>query len=170
MKYLVYAALIVFLVPCQAILFNHLVVFGVHPDLVLIAVCLIGLQAGELDAMLVGLALGFTQDVFSGGLHWENLWLKPLVGLMAGLANRNVINLTPLISLALFLALSIFSGSVMYLVKSLHRPGGDFWAAAEGIILPQACFDAILGVILLKLLQHWVQSRTRTRLIAASYE
>ena len=94
MKYLLYVVLIILLVPLQAVMYNRLAVFGVHADLVLIAVCLIGLQAGELDAIVVGIALGFTQDLFTGSAHWENLWLKPLLGLMASAASHNVVNLT----------------------------------------------------------------------------
>ena len=159
MKYLLYVLVILVVVPFQVVLSDRLTAFGVHPDLAFIAICLIGLQAGELDAMAVGLALGLTQDLFSGGPHWENLWLKPLVGLLAGLASRNVINLTLVFSLGLLMALSIFSGSVMYLLKSLQGPGVDFFAAAQGIILPQAFYDAAIGVFLLKLLQFWTAAR-----------
>ena len=168
MKYLLYVALVVFLVPFQAVLFNRLTIYGVHADLVLIAVCLVGLQAGELDAILIGIALGFMQDLFSGNVHWENLWLKPLLGLLTGLASRNVINLTLTFSLALLLALSIFSGWVTFLLKSLQGPGVDFFAAAQGIILPQACYDAVLGVVLLKLIQ--LITPARHQFPTASYE
>jgi rod shape-determining protein MreD len=168
MKYLIYAALIVLLVPFQAVLLNQVTIFGVHPDLVLIAVCLIGLQAGELDAIVIGIALGFTQDLFSGNAHWINIWLKPLLGLMASLASHNVINLTLTFSLALLLALSIFSGTVIFFLKSFQSPGVDFFAAAQGILLPQACFDAVLGVAVLKLIQF--AAPTRHQLPTSSYE
>ena len=168
MKYLLYLALVILLVPFQATLFNRLTIFGVHADLVLIAVCLIGLQAGEVDAIVIGIALGFMQDLFSGSVHWENLWLKPLLGLIASLASRNVINLTPTFALVLLLALSIFSGWVTFLLKSLQGPGVDFFAAAQGIILPQACYDAVLGVVLLKLIQ--LITPARHQFPTASYE
>jgi len=168
MKYLLYVVLIILLVPLQAVMYNRLAVFGVHADLVLIAVCLIGLQAGELDAIVVGIALGFTQDLFTGSAHWENLWLKPLLGLLASVASHNVVNLTLSFSLALLLALSVFSGSVMFLLKTFQGPGVDFLAAARGIILPQACYDAVLGIIVLKLVQ-WAMP-TRLPVPTADYE
>jgi rod shape-determining protein MreD len=168
MKYLLYVVLIILLVPLQAVMYNRLAVFGVHADLVLIAVCLIGLQAGELDAIVVGIALGFTQDLFTGSAHWENLWLKPLLGLLASVASHNVVNLTLSFSLALLLALSVFSGSVMFLLKTFQGPGVDFLAAARGIILPQACYDAVLGIIVLKLVQ-WA-TPTRLQVPTAGYE
>jgi len=168
MKYLLYVVLIILLVPLQAVMYDRLAIFGVHADLALIAVCLIGLQAGELDAIIVGIVLGFTQDLFTGSAHWENLWLKPMLGLIASLASHNVVNLTLFFSLALLLALSVFSGSVMFLLKSLHGPGVDFLAAAQGIILPQACYDAVLGIVVLKLMQ-WAMP-TRLQVPTAGYE
>lgn len=168
MKYLIYAALVGILPPLQVVLLEHASILGVRPDLALIAVCLIGLHEGELDAIMVGLVLGFTQDLFSGGLHWDNLWLKPVIGLLAGLASRSLVNISFAFALALLLALSIFSGTVMYLLKSLPAGGGDFLAAARGIILPQACYDALLGTLLLKLVQHW--SPLRVPRMAAGYD
>jgi rod shape-determining protein MreD len=158
LKYLLYSLLVIVAVPVQIVLFDRMSIGGVHADLILVVVCLIGFQAGELEAIAVGLILGFTQDLFSGGLHWENLWLKPAIGLLAGLAGRNVMNLTLLFSLAFMLALSIFSGTVMYIVKSVHASGIDFLSAAQNIILPQAVQDAVLGVAILKIIQYWETS------------
>jgi rod shape-determining protein MreD len=154
-KYPLYVLLIVAVVPVQLVLLERLSIGGVHTDLALVVVCLIGFQAGEMDAIAVGLLLGFMQDLFSGGQHWENLWLKPMIGLLAGLASRNVMNFTLLFSLACMLALSIFSGSVMYIVKSVQGSGIDFLASAQNIILPQAVYDAVLGVTILKIIQYW---------------
>jgi rod shape-determining protein MreD len=168
MKYVLYAVLAVFLVPLQVIVLDKISIWGIHPDVALIAVCLIGLQAGELEAIALGIVLGFSQDVFSGAPYWENLWLKPVVGLLAALASRNVVNLSMPFSLALLLTLSIFSGSVMFLVKTLQGPGVDFFAAARGIILPQACYDALLGMVCLRLLQLFAWSRPQ--MTAIGYE
>lgn len=161
MKYVVYLCLVVFLVPLQMVLVHRFAIASVQVDLVLIAVCLIGLQAGEVDAVALGILLGFTQDLFSGGTDWANLWLKPFIGLMAGLASRNVVNLTVPFTLALLIALSIFFGSMMFVVKSLHGPGVDFFAAATRIILPQACYDGVVGVAVFKLLQLGGVGRSR---------
>lgn len=155
MKYLVYALLVPLLIPLQVLGFDRLSIGGIRPDLSLVAVSLIGLQMGEMEAVVVGAALGFTQDLFSGSLLWGNFCLKPMVGLLAGLARRNLVNLTLKFVFVLLLALSIFSGSVMFLLKSLTGPGADFFMAARETILPQACYDAVLGVVILKLIQRW---------------
>ena len=65
MKALIYFAVIVGLVPIQSVLLPHISMWGVKPDLSFVAVCLVGLIAGELDGLLVGLALGWAMSLFS---------------------------------------------------------------------------------------------------------
>ncbi len=168
MKVLGYAWLILLLVPLQVVLVDRISIFGIRPDLPLVAVCLIGLYHGEIDALLAGIAIGFAQDLFSGGVHWGNLCLKPMFGVIAGLASRNVLNLTEGFAFGLIMSLSVLSGTVMYLLKASMGPGASFFLAARGIILPQACYDALVGLALLKLLQRWWASPTPQT--ALSYE
>ena len=168
MKVAAYAVLVLLVIPIQIVLLDRLSIAGVRPDLALVAVCLIGLYWGEVEAMLAGLALGFAQDLFSGGALWGNLCLKPILGLMAGLASRNLVNLSWVFALVLMLGLSLFSGSVMYLLKSFTGPEASFFLAARGIILPQACYDAVFGLAALKLIGMWKPHRVP--LTAVTYE
>ena len=160
MKVLGYAALILLLVPLQVVLVDRISLFDIRPDLALVAVCLIGLYRGEMDALLAGIAMGFAQDLFSGGGQWSNLCLKPILGLIAGLASRNLVNLTWVFAFSLIFSLSILSGTVMYVLKAFTGTGASLFLAARDIILPQACYDALLGLALLKLLQRWRAFRT----------
>ena len=168
MKVLGYAALILLLVPLQVVLVDRISIFDIRPDLALVAVCLIGLYCGEMEALLAGIAIGFSQDLFSGGGQWVNLCLKPILGLIAGLASRNLLNLTWLFAVGLILCLSVLSGTIMYLLKAFTAPGASFFLAARSIILPQACYDALVGLALLKLLQR--RRASRTPQTALSYE
>jgi hypothetical protein len=63
MKALIYFAVIVGLVPVQSILLSHISLWGLKPDLGFVAVCLIGLIAGEFDGLMVGLALGWAMSL-----------------------------------------------------------------------------------------------------------
>jgi rod shape-determining protein MreD len=168
MKVLGYAALILLVVPLQVVLVDRISIFDIRPDLALVAVCLIGLYCGEMEALLAGIAIGFAQDLFSGGGQWSNLCLKPILGLIAGLASRNLLNLTWLFAVGLILCLSVLSGTIMYLLKAFTGPDASFFLAARSIILPQACYDALVGLVLLKLLQR--RRASRTPQTALSYE
>ena len=168
MKVAAYIALVLLVIPIQIVLLDRISIAGIRPDLALVTVCLIGLYRSEVETVLAGLAMGFAQDLFSGGALWGNLCLKPVLGLMAGLASRNLVNLTWAFVLALMLGLSVLSGSVMYLLKSLTGSGANFFLAVRGIILPQACYDAVLGLAALKLIRLW--KPRRTPLTAFTYE
>ena len=168
MKVAAYVTLVLLVIPIQIVLLDRISIAGIRPDLALVTVCLIGLYRSEVETVLAGLAMGFAQDLFSGGALWGNLCLKPVLGLMAGLASRNLVNLTWAFVLALMLGLSVLSGSVMYLLKSLTGSGANFFLAVRGIILPQACYDAVLGMAALKLIRLW--KPRRTPLTAFTYE
>ena len=168
MKVAAYVTLVLLVIPIQIVLLDRISIAGIRPDLALVTVCLIGLYRSEVETVLAGLAMGFAQDLFSGGALWGNLCLKPVLGLMAGLARRNLVNLTWAFVLTLMLGLSLLSGSVMYLLKSFAGSGASFFPAARGIILPQACYDAVLGLAALKLIRLW--KPRRTPLTAFTYE
>jgi len=56
----------------------------------------------------------------------------------------------------------------MYLLKSFTGPGANFFLAARGIILPQACYDAALGLAALKFIR--LRKPFRAPLTALTYE
>ena len=144
MKALIYVAVIVGLVPMQSILLPHLSLWGVKPDLGFVAVCLIGLIAGELDGLLVGLALGWAMSLFSAQDLISGAVLKGTVGFVAGLVGRQVIYLSPIVLVAGLLAVSCLAGLVTPLALKLSVQQ-DWWWALRTVVLPQACLDAAIG-------------------------
>lgn len=144
MKVAVYALLIALLVPLQAIVLPHLSVWNVKPDLALIAVCLIGFLAGELEGVLAGLALGWVMSLFSADDLGFSMLTKGGVGFLSGLAGRQIAHMTPaVLALGLMIA-SAMAGLVM--VASLRLSDDqDLWWALRTVVLPQACFDAVVG-------------------------
>ena len=144
MKALLYTVLIVGLVPLQTILLPYLSVWNVKPDVGLVAVCFVGLLAGELDGLLVGLAVGWAMSLFSAGDLLTGMVTKGGVGFFAGLAGRQIAQVTPMVLIVGLLAASCLTG--LWTAFSL-KPNDeqDMWWALRAIILPQACFDAAVG-------------------------
>lgn len=146
MKGWVYAALIVFAVPLQTTVLSHVSLRSVEPDLVLIAVVLIGLLAGELEGVLIGLLLGFVQDLFSAGAAFPNLITKSVVGFAAGLIGRQVVQVTTLVVAVSGLLLSTASGlAFLYLARG--RSPLDALLTVPTLLLPQALMDAALAAL-----------------------
>lgn len=144
MKVLIYAVLLVGLVPIQSVLMPHLSVWGVKPDLGLIVVCLVGLFAGELEGLVVGLAVGWIISLFSAESLLLSMVTKGGVGYAAGLAGRQVVYLTPVGLVIGLLVVSILAG--LLTAGSLRlNDQQDMWWAFRAIVLPQACFDAAMG-------------------------
>src|SRR5512139_1723893 len=112
MKALIYFGVIVGLVPVQSVLLQHISLLGVKPDLGFVAVCLIGLIAGELDGLLVGLMLGWAMSLFSAQDLISGMVLKGTVGFVAGLAGRQVVHLSPVILVVGLLVVSCLAGLV----------------------------------------------------------
>jgi hypothetical protein len=144
MKALIYFAVIFGLVPVQSILLPHVSLWGVKPDLGLVAVCLIGLLGGELDGLLVGLALGWAMSLFSAQDLISDAIMKGTVGFLAGLAGRQVVYLSPVLLMMGLLVLSSLAGLVTPIALKLSDQQ-DVWWAAWTVVLPQACLDAVIG-------------------------
>jgi len=156
MKQLVYLILVFGLVAIQATVLSHVSVGGIRPDLCLVAASLVGFFIGMREGLLVGLAMGFVQDLFSAGELWLNLVTKASAGFLGGAAGRYVANATTITALAGILGLSLLSGTVFLLTVG---PAGfrDASFAVRTVLLPQAMWDAALGAGLYWLLAKRVR-------------
>lgn len=159
MKLLLYAMLVVFLVPLQATLLPHLAIWDVRPDLGLVVAALIGVLAGELDGLLVGLAIGWVLNLYSAGDLWLNLLTTGGAGLFGGLLARHVAEVTPTV---LSVAVSVLSlaGGLVAVLGMKHGTISDTWWMVQSVVVPQACFDAAVAAALLWLLgQRFLMQR-----------
>jgi hypothetical protein len=162
MKFLLYLGLVLLLVPVQTTLLPHVSVWGIKPDLGLVIAAVIGLMAGEFEGLVVGLTIGWVLNLYSAGDLWLSLITTGGAGLFAGLLGRQVAQVTPTILCVGLLALSLAGGLVaVFSVKNATL--SDTWWMVQSIVLPQACFDAVLGAGLLWLLEQRIAvQRLRT--------
>ncbi len=144
MKVIVWVVLIAALVPIQSVLLPHASVWGVTPDLGLIAVCLAGVLGGELHGLLVGIALGLVMSLFSAADPVTGMVIKGAVGYVAGLAGRHVVYLSPVILAVGILVTSCFAGLLTVSLLKLSEQQ-DLWWALRTVVLPQSVLDAVVG-------------------------
>jgi LytS/YehU family sensor histidine kinase len=123
----------------------------VKPDVGFIVVCLIGLFGGELEGLLVGLILGWVMSLFSAGDVVYGMLTKGAAGYLAGLAGRQVAHITPVVLVVGILVASCLAGLVTALSLKANDEQ-DLWWAIQAVVLPQACFDAVVGGVLYWLL------------------
>jgi len=154
MKAILYTILILSVVPLQSIVLPHASVWNVMPDMGLVAVCLVGLLAGELDGVLMGLAVGWAMSLFSAGDAMTSIVTKGMAGLLAGLAGRQMAQITPMVLVAGLFVVSCLAGLATVGSVKLAEDR-DMWWALRTVILPQACFDAVAGGVLYWAAWNW---------------
>jgi LytS/YehU family sensor histidine kinase len=153
MKFLFYLILVLLLVPVQTTLLPHLSVWNIKPDLGLVAAALVGLFAGELEGLLVGLAIGWVLSLFSAGELWVSLLTNGGVGLLAGFLGRQVSQVTSL-SLGVGLLLVSLASGLFAAMSFKALDTSQMWWMVESIVFPQACFDGVMGAGF-----YWLLSR-----------
>jgi uncharacterized membrane protein len=162
MKVLLYALLALVVVPLQTTLLHYVSIFGVRPDIGLVAACLVGFFGGELDGLILGLILGYSQDMLSAGDFWVNVVTKGGAGFLAGLAGRHMAHITPAV-LTASLAIISFLSSAVFLYSMNPASMEDIWIGVRSTILIQAIFDAALGAGLYMLFRRrWSGDRMVT--------
>ncbi|HEX8751159.1 MAG TPA: hypothetical protein VF732_08610 [Nitrospira sp.] len=147
-KFLLYGGLTLLLVPVQTTLLPHVAIWGIKPDLGLVVAAVVGLLAGELEGLLVGLAIGWILSLYSAGDLWLSLVTTGGAGLFAGLVGRQVAQVTPMI-LAIGLLVLSLAGGLVAVLSMKTATMSDTWWMVQSIVIPQACFDAVLGAGLL---------------------
>lgn len=162
MKFLFYLLLVLLLVPLQTTLLPHLSMWSIKPDLGLVAAALVGLFAGELEGLLVGLSIGWILNLFSAGELWLSLLTNGGVGILAGFLGRQLSQVTSLSMGAGLLLVSLASGLLAAMsFQNLDMP--QIWWMIQSIVLPQACFDGAVGAGLFWVLSQWFHvTRLRT--------
>jgi hypothetical protein len=153
MNVLIYSGLVLLLIPLQTTLLPHVTVWEVKPDAGLVAACFVGLFAGELQGLVVGLAIGLALNLFSAGDLWVSLVTKGGAGFCAGMMGRHLTHVSPMLMGIGVFAMSCLSGLVhLFTLISLS----DSWWYASSIILPQACYDALVAGALYWIFSEWL--------------
>jgi hypothetical protein len=144
MKVLLYATLVLIVVPLQTTFLNHVNILDVRPDVGLIAVCLVGFFGGELDGLVLGVILGWSQDLLSAGEPWVNVVSKGGAGFLAGLAGRHLAHITPTVLLIGLAAISCVSS--LAFVYSMKMSDWDvIWHVIYSKVVVQGAFDSAVG-------------------------
>jgi rod shape-determining protein MreD len=131
----------------QTTLLPHVSVAGIRPDLCLVAVCLVGFVAGEVEGGWFGLAIGFVQDLFSASDVWLNMLIKGLIGAAAGLIGRHLAHPTPTAILSTLGALSFVSGAVALLWAQAPQTWDDVFVSLRLVLVPQTIYDTVMGAL-----------------------
>ena len=160
MKKLASIPFMLLLVPVQVTIVPSVSLFGIRPDLCLVAACLVGLFAGRVHGGIVGFFVGFVQDFFFAGMPWLNTLTKTAVGYLSGVVAENVSTTRWYSAFFTMLVLSCASGVVFLLAA---RQGMDMGAVVHGIsavLVPQAVLDGVVALLPHRILARWMGHAT----------
>ncbi len=152
MKFLIYGALLVGIVPIQTTILGHVSIAGIRPDLCLVTAVLVGFTRGPFEGLLMGVSLGYIQGFFSAGQLGINLFTKGIAGLLAGAGGKYVANATPVTAVAMVLGLSILSGVVFLFSDRAVESSTDLFQALWSILLLQSAYDAVVAGIVYRVI------------------
>lgn len=146
-----YFTLFLLIIPLQATLLNPLSIAGIKPDLALALLYIIGLLIGPIEAALVGVSIGLLLDIGSASLIGITGFTRGVVGLFASLLGKKVLDMSSP-SNGIFLAgFGLAEGICLALFMQLFFGDVPFFSLLAGVILPQAIYTGVLGVVLLRL-------------------
>ncbi len=152
MKILLCIGVLLFLIPVQSILLNWVSFYGIKPDLALWAVYLVGILHGEWEGIAMGILSGIVLDAFTPGRVGMNIFIKALMGFFAGVGGRAFLETRALFHFGMLSLFSIFQGFLIYLFLLITGEPLHFGESVEGIILPQALYDGLVGGAVVSLL------------------
>lgn len=162
MSGLVWAAIILLVVPIQVAWIHHIAINDVRPDICLALACLLGFLRGERHGLLLGLSIGFAQDLASTGDLWLNMLTKGAGGMVAGLVGRRLVQGTMLSFVMLVLSVSCLSGVLFLFAGRSVGTFADEFVLVRSVLLPQAAYDSVFAAGLYWLLAGRLGTRGET--------
>jgi len=152
LKIAFYGGIFLLLIPFQTILLEWISIYGIKPDLSLWFVYLIGFLHGEWKGGVMGILCGMILDSFSPGKIGMNIFIKGLLGFIAGVLGRAILETRALFHFGMLFFFSIVQGILIYLFLQVGGESVIFGDVFFRVILPQALYDGILGGMVIHLI------------------
>ncbi len=155
MKVIVFLLFIFLLVALQGTLLENLSFKGIKPDLLFILSYGIGLYKGEMNGLFWGGFIGLMMDNSTGILLGPNLTSKATVGFLSGYLKGKVFRMTVTVSLIFLFILSLLDGILNFISINIFIGAPPFFKSFLSIILPQALYNTLFGVIIWALFERF---------------
>jgi rod shape-determining protein MreD len=149
MKPWVYLVILLLLDPFQASLFNPLSIGGIKPDLGLALLFIIGLITGPVEGTFAGMGIGLIQDIGSASLIGFTGLSRGMLGLLAGLLGRRVLDIDNPAIILFLVAFSIAEGIFVTLFLQTTYGAVPFFSLLARRIVPRALYTGLLGFLML---------------------
>jgi rod shape-determining protein MreD len=120
--------------------------FGVVPDLLMLALFFLALKNGQMPAVWVGFLLGLAQDLFSPSILGQNALSKSVAGFFAGFFNERMMRVDIMAQLILLFVTFVLNDAVYFIIQSVKTGNGN---VAHGLIVstvPRALYSLLFAL------------------------
>lgn len=124
-------------------------VFGVQPDLLMIALFALCTKYGIIHGIYVGFFLGLSQDLYSPDILGQNALAKTITGFFMGIFNERFMR-TDLIVKVVILLIAFLLHDAIYIAVEIIRGGASTGATALWLLtktLPRSAYTIVCIVL-----------------------
>jgi len=118
-------------------------IFGIQPDLLLIALMVLAIRHGSMSGIWAGFILGLAQDIYAPSVLGQHAFANAIVGFFIGLFNERVMSTGPLVKLAILLVSFVLHDSLFVAVE-VAKHGAALSAALVSLLtqtIPRAAYS-----------------------------
>lgn len=164
-----YAVWLLIAAVLQPTVMRWIEIFGTSPNVFLIFVISAALIRGKKSGAICGLVFGLTLDMIVGRMIGVNALIFMYAGFFVGILCERFISGTGILTAAvIMLSMSLLCGIVYYIAYSMVWGDIGFWRALFRVILPEALYTGVLGLLLFVPIRksfRIIQKRDRMRLV-----
>jgi rod shape-determining protein MreD len=124
-------------------------IFGISPDLLLVALFFLARKTGSFGATWVGFFLGLAEDLYSPSILGQNALSKTAAGFFAGLFNERVMRVDFFFQLVLLLVTFFIHDAFYYTVQMIKTGGTGAGGLLHGIFtstVPRALYSLLFAL------------------------
>lgn len=148
----IYILMVLFCFLLQTTLFQWLELAGIIPNILIILVVSIGYIRGINESMIVGILCGLCMDLMYGSFIGYYALLYLAVGFLSGYSNYFYEKDDYTMPLILIGVGDLVYGTLFYILSFLLRARLNIFYYLRRIIIPEAIYTVVVGIILYKLI------------------
>jgi len=151
LRFLVMGLVILLNFMLQPIIFSHMTLQGVVPNIFIVTIVSTALLRGKTEGLIVGLIIGLTQDVLYGSVFGLYGIIYMLIGFFIGDLYGNFYRESLLVPIAVIAGVDMAKNIMIYFFTFLFRGRLSFYPYIGQIILPEMLYTVFIGFLLYRI-------------------
>jgi rod shape-determining protein MreD len=121
---------------------------GVSPDFLLVAICLAAFILGPIPGQIIGFIVGLIIDIISGGLLGISAFTFSIIGYGVGVVGQKVYGNNILITITILFVVTLIKASILSMLAAIFLEPGYFGYFSQGKIFLEAVLNSLVAPIL----------------------